>query len=60
MKLESRAIRSITKPSHEHKCGICPCSIDNKENDTFENSCPCDDFTLKGKCRCGIFKEYEE
>jgi len=42
------------KRLHQTKGKRCPCLI---SGEGIELQCPCNEFTLKGKCICKIFEE---
>jgi cytoskeletal protein CcmA (bactofilin family) len=46
------------KRLHDLKHKHCLCDI--TKNLSISNQCPCDIFTITGKCKCGIFIEVKD
>lgn len=49
-------LRKLNKFKHLQ----CPCIVRVSKEEKDKYICPCDDFTLHGKCRCGIFIDLEK
>ena len=46
------------KELHKLKHKRCPCLLPGPDNEKL--NCPCDMFTLAGKCRCELYIPVEE
>ena len=51
---KDKVVNAILKRCEKNE-GLCPCVHDSEDYDGKDLHCPCTDYTIKGKCECGLY-----